>query len=66
MGKQTLKKKNYSFTGYRVIGENRSNHLKSKSDSQSDGSTTDDMRSILNSESKKITRLKPNKLLCQE
>ena len=58
MSKQTLKKKlsskkNYSFTGYRVIGENKSNHLKSKSESESEGSTTDDMKSILNSEIKK-------------
>ena len=44
MGKQTSNKK-YSFTGRRTIGENKSDHSKYNSGSESlgDGSTTDDM-----------------------
>lgn len=55
MGKQTelnknkSSKKNYSFTGHRVIGENRATHVSNEySDSGSD--TTDDMRKILESD----------------
>jgi len=53
MGKQSSNKK-YSFTGRRTIGENKSNHSKYNSGSESldDGSTTDDMMSVLNSNTK--------------
>ena len=53
MGKQTelnknkSSKKNYSFTGHRVIGENKATHL---FNSNSDSNTTDDIRNILESE----------------
>jgi hypothetical protein len=53
MGKQTSKK-NYSFKGRRTIGENKSNYSKYNSGSESDGSTTNDMMSILNSDTKSI------------
>lgn len=52
MGKQTennknkTSKKNYSFTGHRVIGENKSKHLSENSD----GDTTDMMKNILDSD----------------
>jgi hypothetical protein len=55
MGKQTetnknkSSKKNYSFTGHRVIGENKAKHV-SDVDSASDSNTTDDMRKLLESE----------------
>jgi len=62
MGKQSSNKK-YSFTGRRTIGENKSNHSKYNSGSESlnDGSTTDDINSILNSESHK-SNLGQNKM----
>ncbi len=55
MGKQTennknkSSKKNYSFTGHRVIGENKATHL-SNGFSDSDSNTTDDMRKLLESD----------------
>ncbi len=55
MGKQTennknkSSKKNYSFTGHRVIGENKASHL-SNGFSDSDSNTTDDMRKLLESD----------------
>lgn len=55
MGKQTennknkSSKKNYSFTGHRVIGENKATHL-SNGMSDSDSNTTDDMRKLLESD----------------
>ena len=63
MGKQTSKK-HYSFKGRRTIGENKSNHSKYNSDSESisNGSTTDDMMSILNSDSKKNNLLGMNSM----
>ena len=51
MGKQTennknkSSKKNYSFTGHRIIGENKAKHL-----NESDSNTTDDMLKVLESE----------------
>ncbi len=53
MGKQTesnknkSSKKNYSFTGHRIIGENKATHL---AGSESDSNTTDDMRQLLESD----------------
>ena len=58
MGKQTEKKnisskKNYSFTGHRIIGDKKSNYINSNTNSESlEGSTTEEMMNILNSESK--------------
>ena len=55
MGKQTelnknkYSKKNNSFTGHRVIGENKATHLYN-SNSNSDSNTTDDLRNILESD----------------
>ena len=53
MARQTEKrkkssKKNYSFTGHRIIGNNKSNFV--AENSLSDGSTTEDIKQILESE----------------
>jgi len=67
MGKQSSNKK-YSFTGRRSIIENKSNYLKNNSSSQSlsDGSTTNDMISVLNSDSiNSKNRNRPHKSINQ-
>ncbi len=58
MGKQTEiknknSKKNYSFTGHRIIGENKSSYVNSNTASESsEGNTTEEMMKILESEVK--------------
>ena len=49
MGKQSSNKK-YSFKGQRIIGDDKSKLSKSKLSSESEGSTTDDMMSVLESD----------------
>ena len=62
MGKQTdtnknkLSKKNYSFTGQRIIEHNKSNLI---SEANSESNTTEDMRKILESDKSQHTNVEP-------
>ncbi len=69
MGKQTenknrSSKKNYSFTGHRIIGENKSSFVNSNTGSESsEGNTTEEMMRILETDTKQTQPTGTNQMM---